>query len=127
MVEWSIPAGTVALIGVQTIGFAVGVAKASLSIQRAIDKKFTEHDLSFASVRSEFYKGQADHKAQFLESLNKCGGDIRDLAHRVQTLEAGQDEWTKSLRRRTHELANQLNDVVLKVDRLERPRTDGVK
>lgn len=46
---------------------------------------------------------------------------VKDLAHRVSTLEAGQDEWTKALRARTHELANQLQGVAIRLDRLERP------
>jgi methyl-accepting chemotaxis protein len=46
---------------------------------------------------------------------------IKELSHRLGTLESGQDEWTQSLRKRTHELAEQLHVLVLKVDRLERP------
>jgi hypothetical protein len=54
--------------------------------------------------------------------LTKIEGYVMDLTHRVTTLESGQDEWTKALRQRTHELANDLQTLVLKVDRLERPR-----
>ncbi len=50
---------------------------------------------------------------------------VKELSHRVGTLESGQDEWTQSLRKRTHELAEQLHVLVLKVDRLERPAAHG--
>lgn len=52
-------------------------------------------------------------------------GNIKDLGHRVTTVECGQDEWTKALRTRTHELANQMNNLVIRVDRLERPGHHG--
>lgn len=52
---------------------------------------------------------------------SKLESNIRELSHRVGTLESGQDEWTQALRKRTHELAEQLHVLALKVDRLERP------
>jgi hypothetical protein len=52
---------------------------------------------------------------------SKLEAGIRELSHRLTMVESGQDEWTQSLRKRTHELADQLQILVLKVDRLERP------
>jgi hypothetical protein len=54
---------------------------------------------------------------------SKLEAGIRELSHRLTMVESGQDEWTQSLRKRTHELADQLQILVLKVDRLERPNS----
>lgn len=56
---------------------------------------------------------------------SKLESNIRELSSRVGTLENGQDEWTQSLRKRTHEIADQVQILVLKVDRLERPGSFG--
>ncbi len=67
---------------------------------------------------------QTDQTALRSEALLKFQAaelSIRDLGARVATLETGQDEWTKNLRERTHDLSKQVQVLVLKVDRLERP------
>jgi predicted nuclease with TOPRIM domain len=56
---------------------------------------------------------------------SKLESTIKELTNRLGTLENGQDEWTQALRKRTHELADQLNVLALKVDRLERPAGYG--
>jgi hypothetical protein len=47
-------------------------------------------------------------------------GDIRELRLRITMLESGTEGWTKELRDRSHHLAEMLNAMTLKVDRLER-------
>jgi hypothetical protein len=47
-------------------------------------------------------------------------GDIRELRLRITTLETGTEGWTKELRDRSHHLAEMLNAMALKIDRLER-------
>ncbi len=61
-------------------------------------------------------------RTECLTKIQAIEQHIKDLGFRVGTLETGQDEWTKTLRERTHELSNQVGILVLKVDRLERPR-----
>ena len=46
-------------------------------------------------------------------------GDVRELRLRVASLESGTEGWTKDLRERGHHLAELLNAITLKVDRLE--------
>lgn len=82
-------------------------------------------DLSLTTERADRKMEVINLKSTVIDLVNIAELSIKDLARRVTTLEAGQDEWTKSLRERTHELANQVSDLVLKVDRLERPRASA--
>lgn len=99
--DWSIPIGSIFAWTAQT-AFAMIIA--FFAFQRAIDSKFASFDLSMEKLRGEMKS------------------EVRDITRRLSSLEAGQDEWTKTLRGRTHELAEHLQVVQLKVDRLERPR-----
>lgn len=98
--EWSIPIGSILLWLAQS---AAMLFVAFVGVQRAIDRKFAEFDVALTAFRGD------------------VKSDIRDLSGRVKALETGQDEWTKTLRARTHDLAEKLNVLELKVDRLERP------
>lgn len=98
--NWSIPIGSILLWLSQT---AVVCLVAFVAFQRAIDRKFAAFDVLMVSFRGD------------------VKSDVRDITRRLSSLETGQDEWTKTLRARTHELAEQVNVLGLKVDRLERP------
>jgi hypothetical protein len=84
-----------------------------------------ELHLMMANERADRLSVVAATKADLITLIGKVETYINDLTHRVATLESGQDEWTKSLRERTHELANDVHTLVLKVDRLERPKQHG--
>jgi hypothetical protein len=105
--EWSIPIGSILIWFAQS---AVMLLVSFYGVQRAIDKKFADLDLKLANVDLLMTAFKGEIKS-----------DIRDLTGRISALETGQDEWTKTLRARTHDLAEKLNEMVLKVDRLERP------
>lgn len=77
--------------------------------------------LSMQTERSERILAVATMKTDLMVLISSAERSVEDLAHRVQRLESGQDEWTKQLRERTHELANKMQDLAMKVDRLERP------
>lgn len=83
-------------------------------------------DVSLVKERASREQANFTLKAHFLDLLKVVESNIKDLGQRVSTLETGQDEWTKTLRERTHELGNHVNDLVLKVDRLERPKGDVI-
>ena len=71
-------------------------------------------------------QGEHNTLRQSVQALySQMESTVKELSHRVGTLESGQDEWTQSLRKRTHELAEQLHVLALKVDRLERPAGFG--
>lgn len=91
--DWSVPIGTIILLAVQ---FVVGI----IAIQRSIDRRFSEMTLQLNTFEM---------------------GDLRELKTSVKRLETGQDEWTKTLRERTHDLADEVGVLKIKVDRLERP------
>jgi hypothetical protein len=98
--DWSIPIGTVFLIGAQFIAGLIGMMRAFGAIERSIDSRFAEIKLAMNTFKE---------------------GDIRDLHGRLTRLETGSDEWTRALRTRTHEHANEIQEMKLKIDRLERP------
>lgn len=98
--EWTIPIGTVMLLVVQFVAGIIGMLRAFNAIERAIERRFNEFELQMNTFKE---------------------GDIRDLQGRVSRLEAGADEWTKTLRERTHAHSTLLNKLTLQVDRLERP------
>lgn len=98
--DWTIPIGTVLLLMVQFIAGIIGMLRAFNAIERSIERRFNEFELQMNTFKE---------------------GDIRDLQGRVSRLEAGADEWTKTLRERTHDHANKINKLSLQVDRLERP------
>lgn len=77
--------------------------------------------LAFLTVRADMIVADSNVKDSILAVVSRIESGVTDLTHRVGTLESGQDEWTKSLRSRTHELADKVNVLMLKVDRLERP------
>jgi len=79
-------------------------------------------DLSIAMLteKGERVSSVTSVKNDLTAMLGKIETYVNDLTHRVTTLESGQDEWTKSLRQRTHDLASDVQSLVLKVALLER-------
>lgn len=98
--DWSLPIGTLILFGVQFVVGLVAILRTAASIEKSIEGRFTEIKLAMNTFKE---------------------GDIRDLQGRLTRLEMGSDEWTKALRERTHEHANEINAMKMKIDRLERP------
>ncbi len=78
-------------------------------------------DVSLVAERAARSMENLSLKAVLIDMLRLVEQDVRQLSARLGTLEGGQDEWTKSLRERSHELSDSVNSLVLKVDRLERP------
>jgi hypothetical protein len=100
LIDWKVPIGTIVLFGAQFIIGIIAVMRALARIERSIDTRFAHFELALNTFKV---------------------GDLQTLQTSVQRLETGADEWTKSLRHRTHELGNTVNDLMLRVDRLERP------
>lgn len=100
--DWSLPIGTLILFGLQFVVGLIAILRTAASIERSIDSRFAKIELVMNTFKE---------------------GDIRDLQGRLSRLETGSDEWTKALRERTHEHANEIQVMKLKIDRLERPGT----
>lgn len=99
-VDWSIPVGTIVLVIVQFVVGIIGLMRAFAAIERSIESRFNQMEKTMAALKD---------------------GDLRELQGRIGRLEAGADEWTKALRERTHEHSNQINELMLEIDRLKRP------
>lgn len=98
--DWTIPITTLVILAIQMVVGTWVAARALRAIERGIDDRFN----AFGMLLNTFKEG-----------------DLRELKTSVTRLECGQDEWTKALRERTHDLANYVNALTLRVDRLERP------
>ncbi len=96
--DWTIPAGTMLLILGQIVGGVWIVSRSLHALEKAFDERFAD----FALLLNTFKEG-----------------DLRELKNSVKRLESGQDEWTQTLRTRTHSLGETTQTLVLKVDRLE--------
>lgn len=83
-----------------------------LQIENKLDSISKNSTLGFNNVTEEFNK-------MSLQINTILEGDIRELRGRIVTLESGQDEWTKTLRSRTHELANKVENLSLRFVLLE--------
>lgn len=100
----------------------VAVIGAYFGLKHDNTKLADKVEIAMLKEREYQVTSQATAREGLMASIARVENYVKDLTHRVSTLESGQDEWTKSLRQRTHELANDLNSLVLKVDRLERPK-----
>ncbi len=113
----------------QVIGFGamnlIAIVGAYYGLKADNQKLEANLVLSMQTERSDRVLAVATVKADLLSLIATGERYVEDLAHRVQRLESGQDEWTKQLRDRTHELANKMQELALKVDRLERPEKHG--
>lgn len=98
--NWEIPIGTIAMFGLQFVIGLVAILRAFAALEQSIDTRFNQISLELNTFKE---------------------GDIRDVQGRITRLEMGADEWTKVLRLRTDEHSKDLNDIRLKIDRLERP------
>ena len=125
--HWNLDMGTI-LFGVAQLVALIGAyyglktdnAQIRADLAVAILSERSERKTDQAEFVTEHTVVHADLKTTVMGTLAIVDTTVRDLAHRVSKLKSGQDEWTKSLRTRTHELANEVNALVLKVDRLER-------
>lgn len=110
------------LIGLLVMGALqlMALAKAYYGLKSDNSKLAAEFHLAMANEKSDRLAVVAAVKAELITSINRVETYVHDLTHRVTTLESGQDEWTKSLRQRTHDLSNDVHALVVKVALLEK-------
>ncbi len=109
---------------VTIIAVWVVVAKAQSSmkseLQHSIDEVRAAHSKSLDESRQQFSSINESFSKIALQINTILEGDVRELQARVQRLESGQDEWTKTLRGRTHELGDHVNALRLDVELMKK-------
>lgn len=80
--------------------------------------------LGMLTERTSRESSQLTLKGDLMMLINAVDSAVKEIDRRVGTLERGKDEWTQELRNRSHELANQMQTLVSKVDRLDK---EGVR
>lgn len=96
-------------------------ATLKIQVKSDINEMGAQLSLALLTAQNKWSNEHLSLKEQVMGAVNNANSLIHDLTHRINTLEGGQDEWTKALRDRTHALSNEVQALVLKVDRLERP------
>lgn len=85
-------------------------------LQKSIDEVKQSHASSLTESRLQFSSINESFGKIALQINTILEGDVRELQSRVGRLESGQDEWTKTLRQRTHDLATEVNALRLAVE-----------
>lgn len=120
-VDWTIPIGVIFLALVQIAGFVLAAARIYYGMREFVTAKFNTLNLDLVTWKTQQLTDINGLKALLLADIARLASDARDANGRIERIEAGSDEWTKTIRERTHDLANQVNTLILRVDRLERP------
>lgn len=138
-IDWSnIPPGVVLLFVTSLIANAVAGAglyygltssirdlkyaqeKATLVASQALDNKSVQ-------IRADINQTIYGLRGQLVEDVTRLDKDIREASNRLKALETGSDEWSRTLRARSHKLANQVNKLKLKIILLVRDMPNGDK
>lgn len=101
---------------VVTIIAVWGVVRASQAslkaeLQTSITKVSDAHGESAQESRVQFAATSENFRQIGLQINTILVGDVRELRGRIERLESGQDEWTKELRQRTHDLAGKVDHL----------------
>lgn len=81
-------------------------------INNKFERVILESNNKFTSLQNDFNK--------MAMQLNKLlEGDLRVLQVKLERFELGQDEWTKTLRERTHSIANEVTNTALLITELK--------
>lgn len=112
------------MIGTVLLGLAqlAALARGYYGLKADNERLAARLEIAMLTERADRLSSINAARAELATAISKVETTFLDVTHRISTLEAGQDEWTKALRSRTHELANDLHSLVLRVDRLERPK-----
>jgi len=118
----------VVLLALQFIGTIVAVwsvvsmtqRSMKAELQSAIDDVKKGHEKSLDEARVQSTRVNDSLHTIGLQINTILEGDVRELQARVQRLESGQDEWTKTLRQRTHDLAEFVNALKLDVELMKK-------
>lgn len=116
--DWTVGVGTLMAIGVQIV-LMIGAYYGLKADNAALASNLA---LAIITEKTDRQSAHASLKFELINMVTSIDTAVKELSHRVGTLECGQDEWTKALRKRTHDLANDINALVLKLALLERSK-----
>lgn len=126
-IDWSnIPPGVVFLFISNVVGSAVSIAGLYFGLKASI--KQLSNDLKIASmeartaldnrgvqIRTDMNQTIGVLREKLISDVNRLDADVREAHNRLKALETGSDEWSRTLRARSHRLANQVNKLKLKI------------
>ncbi len=99
------------------------VSRSQFSLKTELQTSITDvskaHAESLKESREQFSTMNENFKQVGLQINTILQGDVRELRGRVERLESGQDEWTKELRQRTHDLAEHVNKLGFAIELLK--------
>jgi hypothetical protein len=96
-------------------------------LRAAIDTLSDAHGKSADESRQQFSSMSEDMKKVGLQINTILEGEVRELRTRVSRLESGQDEWTKELRHRTHDLSGKVDQLGFAIELMKAKHGDGAK
>lgn len=105
--DWTVSIGSLLTMA----GFVMSIIVSYYTMQRDIDRRFY--------ALSSTVDGQFAKLDQRLATIFE--GDVRELRGRTEKLEVAQADLLTNMVERSHKLGGELQTLVLKVDRLERP------
>lgn len=99
----------------------VAKSQASLKeeLQRSIDEVTKAHGESLKESREQFAAISKSFEQIGLQINTILQGDVRELRGRIERLESGQDEWTKELRQRTHDLSGKVDKLGFAIEMMK--------
>lgn len=97
-----------------------GQTSLKAELQDAIAELKEAHTQSAAESRQQSATMNESFKEVGLQINTILQGDVRELRGRIERLESGQDEWTKELRQRTHDLGGKVDKLGFEIEMLKR-------
>lgn len=100
------------------------IAKSQGSLKQelhvAIDKLASAHASSLGESRNQFTSINESFTKIAIQINTILEGTVRRLEDRVGRLESGQDDWTKEIRQRTHDLGNVAQRLTWEVEAIKK-------
>lgn len=91
-----------------------------LTIVILTQKQNKKIDDKFEIVRLNFDEVKIKLTELTVGTVARLQGDVERLASDLELAKMGNDKWVEELRSRTHKLVEDYQNVILKIDRLER-------
>ena len=86
----------------------------------ALDKLAAAHASSLGESRAQFTSINESFTKIAIQINTILEGTVRRLEDRVGRLESGQDDWTKEIRQRTHDLGNVAQRLTWEVEAMKK-------
>ena len=91
-------------------------------LQSAIKLVADAHAENLKESRQQYTEMKSNFQQVGLQINTILEGHVRELQSRVTRLESGQDEWTKELRQRTHDIGGEVDRLKFSMELLKAER-----